>query len=153
MRFSVTTRLGDSTALPLFVAPSRPKVVLCAAEDGGREQLSLQLHEAGYEVVSLSNPEQLQRCIERMNDDDCADAPPDLIIADQRIGLGPTGLELLSLLRQTDWGTPFILMSVFSDDMVEHHIATSLDATVVNKPVRPLELVRCAMEALAPYQL
>ena len=143
----------DSQPLPLFVTPSRPRVLLAEDDPAARDLIAENLRDAGYEVVECVSGEALWSRVKELVLEESVEAPPDLIISDLRMPPGPSGLEVLALIRQTDWGTPFVLMTAFGDLLV-HHEAARLGATrVLNKPFQPSELIAVATDLVNPGEM
>ena len=148
-----TATMNDSQPLPLFLAPSRPRVLLAEDDPAARDLLADELRDAGYEVVECASGEALWERVKELVLEESAEPPPDLIISDLRMPPGPSGLEVLALIRQTDWGTPFVLMTAFGDLLV-HHEAARLGATrVLNKPFQPEELISVAVDLVTPQSM
>lgn len=144
-----------------------PLVVLAEDDDEMRHLIARKLRRAGYDVVEARNGAELALLIEdgrlggtlRDAGDGEAGAsvpmsgrlgrphePPgraiELIVSDIRMP-GITGLEVVQLVRGTDWSVPIILITAFGDRET-HSEAMRLGAVLLDKPLDLDELVFAA---------
>jgi CheY-like chemotaxis protein len=91
------------------------------------------LKKDGYDVIEArSGAELLAHLVDHLLHP--VDQPPvDLIISDLRMP-GFTGLEVLGGLRAEDWVTPFILITAFGGEEVQHEALRAGAAAVFDKP-------------------
>lgn len=126
----------------------RPPVVLLGEDDYElRTLMEWVLSQRGYAVITVTSSDQIIDYLQSSATDPERYQPVDLIISD----LGPTGrsgLQVLRLLRQTDWNTPVILISPAADVRVRDE-AYRLGAMLLNRPFDLLDL-RLHVETLAP---
>jgi DNA-binding response OmpR family regulator len=122
-----------------------PLVVLAEDDDEMRHLIARKLRRAGYDVVEARNGAELALLIEdgrlggTLRDDGRA---IELIVSDIRMP-GITGLEVVQLVRGTDWSVPIILITAFGDRET-HSEAMRLGAVLLDKPLDLDELVFAA---------
>jgi DNA-binding response OmpR family regulator len=122
-----------------------PLVVLAEDDDEMRHLIARKLRRAGYDVVEARNGAELALVIEdgrlggTLRDDGRA---IELIVSDIRMP-GITGLEVVQLVRGTDWSVPIILITAFGDRET-HSEAMRLGAVLLDKPLDLDELVFAA---------
>jgi CheY-like chemotaxis protein len=105
-----------------------------------RFMLSLFLEDEGVDFdEATSGQEALDRTSEK---------PYDLILLDQRMPPGMSGIEVAEILREGGTGTPIVLYSAFLDPAVEER-AGRLGLRTVDKgePERLMDAVRAALAA------
>jgi len=121
-----------------------PVVLLAEDDDEMRSLIARKLRRAGYDVIEVRSGAQLAELVE---DGGTVSLRPDgrpvaLIVSDIRMP-GFTGLEVLSMLRGTDWTVPVILITAFGDRDT-HVEAMRLGAVLLDKPLDLDELVFAA---------
>jgi DNA-binding NtrC family response regulator len=112
-----------------------PLVVLAEDDDEMRHLIARKLRRAGYDVVEARNGAELALLIEDGR-------AIELIVSDIRMP-GITGLEVVQLVRGTDWSVPIILITAFGDRET-HSEAMRLGAVLLDKPLDLDELVFAA---------
>jgi len=74
--------------------------------------------------------------------------PFDLVITDLRMP-GPTGLQVVMLVRTAGNEIPFIVITAFGDESVRAALARVPNAFMLDKPFAPPALLDCVAVALA----
>ena len=133
---------------PRLSVRGRPARIMLAEDDAEmRSLLSAGLRQDGYEVCATQNGLEMVEEI-RLHLFSGDPVPVDLIISDERMP-GMFGLEFLTVLREAEWPTPFILITGFGDDRT-HERAHNLGASaVLDKPFDIDELRRIVLTVLA----
>jgi CheY-like chemotaxis protein len=109
-----------------------PLRILLAEDDSElRVLLSMVLRQDGHQVQEAADGAGLREAVKAGLLQESAPAL-DLVISDHRMP-GPTGLDVLSSLRQRDRRIPFILITAFGDAET-HARAGRLGAIVIDKP-------------------
>lgn len=107
------------------------------------------LRDDGYEVVELADGGRLLVDIADRLKAGSGASTVDLIVSDSRMPIC-TGLQILEVLRQAHWRTPFILMTAFGDAATRRR-AESLMAVFFDKPF-DLDDLRTAIANLLPRE-
>ncbi len=105
--------------------------ILVAEDDAQMRYLIVDvLRRDGYEVVQADDGEQFITTIASryMLPEICFD----LIVCDIRMP-GPSGLEVLRAIRETDWGVPVIVMTAFGDGETRAEVE-DMGAMLFDKP-------------------
>ena len=113
------------------------RVVVADDDDPVRELVAVWLEQLGHAVTPVRGGEELVEA--------CRAAPPDLVVSDVRMP-GTDGLSAAAVVR-AEFGLPVVLMSGAWSAEQEAR-ADALRVTRLQKPVRPLELVRAVDEAV-----
>ena len=124
----------------------RARIMLAEDDAEMRTLLVDSLSRDGYEVIATENGlqmiEEIRLLLFRGDP-----MPVDLIVSDERMP-GMPGLEFLSVLREAEWPTPFILITGFGDEST-HERALRLGASAVfDKPFDIDDLRRTVLAAL-----
>lgn len=130
-------------------SPTIQKVIVAEDQPEMRSLIAARFRKAGYDVVEVSDGnvlwEELRQCI--LDEDNPRE--PDLIVSDVRMP-GRTGLEVLALIRQTDWATPVILITAFGEKDVHEEAYRLGAAHVFRKPFDIRELLKTAGQLIGP---
>ena len=124
----------------------RTKVIVAEDQPAMRGLIASRLREAGYDVVEVSDGEVLWRELRESARDEDNPREADLIISDIRMP-GRSGLDVLSLIRRTDWKTPVILMTAFGTPEVVSGALQLGAYRVVPKPFELGELAALVRQA------
>lgn len=114
----------------------QPKVAVLLVDDetGPRESLRLLLELSGYDVLAVATAREALTL-------DAHRAPPQLIIADYRLGEGMTGVRLIRSLREaTGWEFPAIVLTGDSSRETRREIENA-GCRFELKPVKPDHLL------------
>ena len=98
-----------------------------------RHLMASALRKDGYEIIEAKNGDQLFDLLMTQLRRPVATRPVELIISDLRMP-GLTGLEVLAQLRESDWATPFILITAFGGAEVHDRALREGAAAVFDKP-------------------
>ncbi len=128
---------------------TKPKVIVAEDQPAMRALIVKYLREAGYEVVEVEDGTVLWEELRAQILDEDNAREPDLIVSDVRMP-GRSGLEVLSLIRQTDWATPVILITAFGDKELKEEAYRLGAAHVFSKPFDINELVATARQLVDP---
>lgn len=109
-------------------------------DEGVRENLSELLHLAGYEVVSASNATE---ALEKLGSTDV-----DLLLTDFRMP-GRSGLDLISVARNSDPDLRAILMTAYGDGFTEIESVRRGAIGYVTKPFEADEIIALVEKILA----
>ena len=100
----------------------------------------------GYEVIAAQNGlemiEEIRMLLFRGDP-----MPVDLIVSDERMP-GMPGLEFLSVLREAEWPTPFILITGFGDESTHERALRMGASAVFDKPFDIDDLRRTVLAVL-----
>jgi len=141
-REATSTRLAPDR----LVGGRRPRIMLAEDDAEMRTLLVDSLARDGYEVIAAENGLQMIEEI-RMLLFRGDPMPVDLIVSDERMP-GMPGLEFLSILREAEWPTPFILITGFGDEGT-HERALQMGASAVfDKPFDIDDLRRTILAVL-----
>lgn len=109
-----------------------PRVVVADDDYELRTLIASVLRRDGYAVTEVADGYELQKFLAARRLDR-PDRPVDLVISDLRMP-GRSGLDVLASLRSDDWGTPFILMTAFSNANMQNEANRLGAAAVFSKP-------------------
>lgn len=145
-RVSEDSELGHAGRRNHERRPWTPVHVVVAEDDDDMRNLIVRaLREEGFKVDAVRSGWELLNYLGARIVDGRAEPPLDLIISDVRMH-GITGLSVLAGLRDTQWMTPFILITAFGDAKL-HGEARRLGALAVfDKPFALGDLRRLARE-------
>ena len=118
--------------LPAGQTSARRRILLVEDDDGVRRSLHLMLHGRGYDVRSYS------AAVPLMAEAGYFDA--DCLIADYRL-IDTDGFSVLTTLRDAGWAGRSILITAWSDPQVRLEARTCGYDMVLEKPVRPHDLI------------
>ena len=139
---ATSTRLAPDR----LVGGRRARIMLAEDDAEMRTLLVDSLTRDGYEVIAAENGLQMIEEI-RMLLFRGDPMPVDLIVSDERMP-GMPGLEFLSILREAEWPTPFILITGFGDEGT-HERALQMGASAVfDKPFDIDDLRRTILAVL-----
>lgn len=111
-------------------APHKPRRVLVVEDDDEmRRLLVASLRGDGYEVVESANGMDATDALAPA----AGQAPFDLVVSDFQMP-GSTGLSVLADLRESDWVTPFILITAFGQREVFEQALREGASAVFDKP-------------------
>jgi CheY-like chemotaxis protein len=113
-----------------------------------RSLIATALRADGFDVLEACDGRELHDMVRAMCPPGARMDLPDVIVSDVRMP-GPSGLDGLSLLRQSTWAIPVIVITGFGDSAV-HDEARRLGAAVVLDKPFDLDVLRTAVLALAP---
>ena len=121
-------------------APRKPRILLVDDQPDVRFMLSLFLDDEGIEHEEAPSGEE---ALERI-----AAHAYDLVLLDQRMPPGLSGIEVAERLRAAGAGVPVVLYSAFLDPAVEER-ADALGLRTVDKgePDRLMEAVRASLRS------
>jgi two-component system, response regulator, stage 0 sporulation protein F len=124
-----TVTVADTS---LLIGGRRVRIMLAEDDAEMRTLLVDSFARDGYEVIAAQNGlemiEEIRMLLFRGDP-----LPVDLIVSDERMP-GMPGLEFLSVLREAEWPTPFILITGFGDERI-HERAMQMGASAVfDKP-------------------
>ncbi len=129
-----------------LIKARKPQILLAEDDTEMRRMLTLQMRNAGFDVIECSDGQQLLEHIWDFNPADSKDHF-DLIVSDIKMP-GFTGLEVLEGITDTQWFTPMILITAFGDRRT-HAEAERLGATAVfDKPFNISDLLAKIREIL-----
>jgi CheY-like chemotaxis protein len=115
-----------------LIGGRRPRIMLAEDDAEMRTLLVDSLARDGYEVIAAENGlemiEEIRMLLFRGDP-----MPVDLIVSDERMP-GMPGLEFLSVLREADWPTPFILITGFGDEGTHERAFRMGASAVFDKP-------------------
>jgi DNA-binding response OmpR family regulator len=111
------------------------RILLVEDDAATRSGLSMLLERAGYDVLATAHVLEGQRMLD--------EAPPDLLIADVRLG-AYNGLQLIAMGLQH---IPAIVITGFPDPVLEAD-ARQFGAQFLIKPIEPAELLTLVKELL-----
>jgi two-component system, response regulator, stage 0 sporulation protein F len=142
--------VGEAPSMRLapdrLVGGRRARIMLAEDDAEMRTLLVDSLARDGYEVIAAENGLQMIEEI-RMLLFRGDPMPVDLIVSDERMP-GMPGLEFLSILRDAEWPTPFILITGFGDEGT-HERALQMGASAVfDKPFDIDDLRRTVLAVL-----
>lgn len=125
--------VAASAAEPVAVAePTR--ILLADDDDDGRRALARLLRAEGYVVTEAATGNDLLAYLGLASSAGGLFTPPDVIVSDVWMP-GPTGLDVLAALSQSDWRIPVVLMTGSrADGMLEEADRHGVVA-LVDKPV------------------
>jgi two-component system, response regulator, stage 0 sporulation protein F len=129
-----------------LVGGRRARIMLAEDDEEMRTLLVERLTRDGYEVIAAQNGLQMIEEI-RMLLFRGDPMPVDLIVSDERMP-GMPGLEFLSILRQAEWPTPFILITGFGDESTHERALRMGASAVFDKPFDIDELRRTVLAVL-----
>jgi CheY-like chemotaxis protein len=98
-----------------------------------RRFIASALRRDGYDVVDVPNGMEMLDVLASELLYPKGNPPVDLIISDLRMP-GVTGLSVLAGLRNSDWTTPFILITAFGGPEIEKEAIREGAAAVFDKP-------------------
>jgi CheY-like chemotaxis protein len=140
------------------VKPDSPRerepapIVLAEDDEPLRTLVASILRAEGFDVLEAADGLELLQRLEDAADQRRPRHPPvSVVVTDVRMP-GLSGLEILSILRCSDWKTPVILVTAFADENVRAEARELGAAAVLSKPVDLDELCatvrRVALAAL-----
>lgn len=109
------------------------RILLAEDDREMRRLIASTLKKEGYEVVEVSDGNQLLSMIGSQILNPRNHPPADLVISDVRMP-GHNGLEVLAGLRHADWSTPVILITAFGDDETHAEARRLGAAAIIDKP-------------------
>ncbi len=134
----------DDAATEKKVATSEGRgqtLLLCEDDDALRRLAEQVLRGAGYEVLVAERGERALALAEG------SDAEIALLVTDV-IMPGLNGRELADALHESRPGVPVLYVSGYSADVIGEQGALGPDATLLEKPFRPLELIQRVQELI-----
>lgn len=141
--------LHDLSQLAARASSLRPRVLVAEDQPAMLALIARLLRDQGYEVVEISDGailwDELRTC--QLGAEDARE--PDLIVSDVRMP-GRSGLEVLALVRKSDWATPVILITAFGDRETHDHAYRLGAAQVFNKPFDLRHLIATARQLVPP---
>ncbi len=115
---------------------TRKKILSIDDEENIRLLLSCELEDEGYEVISLGDPQQAMKVIEKEH--------PDIVLLDIKMPQ-LSGMELLKMIRDKYYDLPVILLSAYSfykRDVAamasDYYVVKSADLTELKKLIRKI---------------
>ena len=115
-----------------LVGGRRARIMLAEDDEEMRTLLVDSFSRDGYEVIAAQNGlemiEEIRMLLFRGDP-----MPVDLIVSDERMP-GMPGLEFLSILREAEWPTPFILITGFGDESTHERALRMGASAVFDKP-------------------
>jgi CheY-like chemotaxis protein len=129
---------------PLHHSRTSRRVLLAEDDPHMRALLASALRHDGLDVIEVADGTELFDYIGSSWSAAGSDGRPDLVITDVRMP-GFTGLEILDILRQAEWGLPVILITAFGSAET-HQLAHKLGAVAVfDKPFELDDLTTAAL--------
>ncbi len=110
-----------------------PRVLLAEDNLEMRRFLADCLRKDGYDVIETQTGMELLDALSTQLFHPASRPSIELVISDLRMP-GLTGLEVLAGLRDSDWATPFILITAFGSDEVHREALREGAAAVFDKP-------------------
>ena len=116
-----------------------PHVLLAEDEGGFRFSASVALRAAGYRVTTARDGAE---ALERALDARARGNPVQILVTDQQMP-GMTGTELVRALHDRGFWFPMVVVTGWARSSAELTLAGAGIREVVEKPVRPQDLVTC----------
>lgn len=125
--------MPDAAVLHSTRPSSRARILLAEDDFELRRMLSMLLSADGYEVVEVTDGQQLLDYLSQRRAEDSAEAEPDLIISDVCMPQ-VDGLEVLERLRNAQVPTPVVLMTAFANAAIFDQADELGAVTLLTKP-------------------
>jgi CheY-like chemotaxis protein len=119
-------------------SPAPTYVLLAEDDDEARSVMAAMLQASDYDVVALSDGDELFEHIGRFGQPSYA--KPAVIVSDVRMP-GRSGLEVLASARSRGVDVPFVLITAYDDASVRAEAAKHGAVAVLRKPLDILEIV------------
>ena len=111
----------------------KPRILVAEDDFEMRRLIAGALRRDGYDVVEARSGAELLDLLVTQRRHPAGAPPVELVISDLRMP-GRTGLEVLAQLRETDWSTPFILITAFGGADVRNRALQQGADAVFDKP-------------------
>ena len=102
-----TPQSAPAAAYPTASGPVRPRLLVCDDNESVTQLVQLLFDREGWSIEVVSDGEQCLEAIQR-----CA---PDVVLLDQQLGGGPSGIETADIARERGFDGPVLLFSAYLD--------------------------------------
>lgn len=121
-------------ATPAEPAVEPTRVLLADDDDDGRRALARLLRAEGYVVTEAATGHELVAYLGLASSAAGLFSPPDVVVSDVWMP-GPTGLDVLAALSQSDWRIPVVLMTGARQEGMREEAERHGVVALADKPV------------------